>query len=58
LRAGAARFAFFAFVFDFFARFFAMIDLRSLRLKFRYSQVRLHEDVYNKLQNVDLFCTR
>jgi hypothetical protein len=27
LRAGAARFAFFAFVFDFFARFFAMIDL-------------------------------
>jgi len=35
LRAGAARFTFFAFVFDFFAfdffaRFFAMIDLRSL----------------------------
>jgi hypothetical protein len=33
LRAGAARFVFFDFAFVFF-RFFAMIDLRSLRLKF------------------------
>jgi hypothetical protein len=35
LRAGAARFACFALVFDFF-RFFAMIVLRSLRLNFQY----------------------
>jgi hypothetical protein len=44
LRAGAARFAFFALVLDFF-RFFAMIVLRSLRLNFnfRYGLACLHQ---------------
>jgi hypothetical protein len=37
LLAGAARFIFFALVFDFF-RFFAMIVLRSLRLNFQYGR--------------------
>jgi hypothetical protein len=42
LLAGAARFIFFALVFDFF-RFFAMIVLRSLRLNFQYGSACLHQ---------------
>jgi hypothetical protein len=57
LLAGAARFIFFALVFDFF-RFFAMIVLRSLRLNFQYGPACLHQAQHAATARTLLLVTR